>query len=145
MAYTRIENTFVIRLDKGEEIMEALRKFCYLLAIASGSFTAIGAVEKATISFFEPEKKKFSSKEFTGNYEIVSLTGNISQMRREPYLHCHVIISDNAFCVFGGHLKTAIVSTTCEIILMKLPVVVERKYNDDIGLNLLHFGTGSAL
>lgn len=41
--------------------------------------------------------------------------------------------------VFGGHLNRAIVSATCEMIITVSEGRIDRKYSQDIGLNLLEF------
>lgn len=41
--------------------------------------------------------------------------------------------------VFGGHLNKAIVSATCEMVIHIIDGKVDRKYNEDIGLNLFEF------
>ena len=49
--------------------------------------------------------------------EITSLVGNVSQMDGEVYLHIHVNIADENNNVFGGHLTSAVISATGEIII----------------------------
>ena len=41
--------------------------------------------------------------------------------------------------VFGGHLNSAKVSATCEMIVDVSEGRIERKFNDDVGLNLFEF------
>lgn len=69
--------------------------------------------------------------------EITNLTGNIATLDNEVYLHCHITLSDEEMKVIAGHLKEGKIAATCEIILVKLDVEINRKYDDFIGLNLL--------
>ena len=41
--------------------------------------------------------------------------------------------------VFGGHLNRAIVSATCEMIINIIDGEVDRKLDENIGLNLFEF------
>ena len=58
-------------------------------------------------------------------------------MNSEVYVHCHAVFSNANMEAIAGHLKDAIVSATCEIFLVKLDGEIERKYDDNIGLNLM--------
>lgn len=136
MKFKRFGNKFIVRMDKGEEIVETLKHFCKEKGIKLGSITGIGATNKATIGLFDAETKKYHSKELIGNYEIAPLIGNISTMNGEVYLHIHVNLCDSNHNSFGGHLSSAIVSATFEAIIDKIDGEVERKFDDEIGLNL---------
>ena len=41
--------------------------------------------------------------------------------------------------VYGGHLNKAVVSATCEMVIDIIDGAVERKFSDEIGLNLFKF------
>ena len=41
--------------------------------------------------------------------------------------------------VFGGHLNSAVVSATCELVLQVIDGQVERVFDPEIGLNLFQF------
>ncbi len=130
---------FVVRLEKGEEIVECLKSFCEKQKIFCGSVSGIGAVNKVVLKFFDPETKEYFSKEFSGKFEVAPLLGNVSTMNKQPYLHLHISLSDSSFASFGGHLEKAIVSATFECIIEKFPGKIERKFDEKTGLNLLSF------
>jgi predicted DNA-binding protein with PD1-like motif len=48
----------------------------------------------------------------------------------------HITLSNNEYNAFGGHLNTAIVSATCEVILEELNGKLERSFDENTGLNL---------
>lgn len=66
------------------------------------------------------------------------MSGNITTMDKEVYLHCHITLSDEGMKSIAGHLKEGVVSATCEIALVKLNASIERKYDKFIGLNLIN-------
>ena len=41
--------------------------------------------------------------------------------------------------VVGGHLNKAVISATCEIIIHRINGVIGRKFDDEIGLNIIEF------
>lgn len=136
MDLKKIGNKIIVRIDKGEEIIESLKQICKNINLKSGSLSGIGAVNKVTMGLFKTKPKQYHSKELIGDFEITSLSGNISTMNGEVYLHCHTNISDMEFNTFGGHLNSAIVSSTCEIIIDVIDGEVGRKFSEEIGLNL---------
>lgn len=139
MEYKKFGNHYLIRMDKGEEIVSTLKEFCQQQNITLGSIKGIGAVDKATIGLFKTNEKKYYSVELNGSYEITSLLGNISTMNGEVYLHLHINLSDEHYKTYGGHLNSAVISATGEIIIEAIDGMVDRKFNDDEGLNLLKF------
>lgn len=139
MEYEQFGNRYVVRLDKGEDIPTSLKKICHKEEIRSGTISGIGAVNKAVIGLFETAAKIYHSKEYTGDMEITSLSGNISRQNDEVYLHIHACLGDSTYGVFGGHLNSAIVSATVEIVIDVIEGSVGRKFSEEIGLNLLDF------
>jgi len=139
MEYKKFGNTYVVRMDKGEEIVSTLKEFCQQQNIILGSIKGIGAVDKATIGLFKTDEKKYYSVELNGSYEITSLLGNISTMNGEVYLHLHINLSDEHYKTYGGHLNSAIISATGEIIIEAIDGMVDREFSHEEGLNLLKF------
>lgn len=138
MKFERFGSKYVLRLDKGEEIVEVLKQFCIDNGITLGSVSGIGAVNRAKIGLFETQTKEYKSTVLEGAYEITGLTGNISTMNGEVYLHFHINLSDANFNTFGGHLNFAYISATCEIIVDTIDGNVDRRFDEDIGLNIFN-------
>lgn len=139
MEYRKFENTIVARIDKGEEILEKIKEIAQKEQIKLASIQGIGAVGEATIGVFKTEEKKYYANELKGDFEIVSLTGSINTMKEEFYTHLHMSVGDETGNVFGGHLNKAVVSATCEMVIQIIPGKVDRKYDEEIGLNLFEF------
>lgn len=139
MDFKKFGQKYVIRLDKGDEIVATLKKICTEQRIKLGAVTGIGAVNEATIGLFETGTKEYHSTKLTGDHEISSLVGNISTMNGEVYLHLHACISNKEYETFGGHLNSAVVSATAELIIDAIEGEVDRKFSEEIGLNLYNF------
>lgn len=139
MEYKKFDNKFIVRIDKGEEIVAKLLELSKKENIRLGTVYGIGATNKLTIGLFETETKTYISKNLEGDFEIAPLTGNITTMNEEIYLHLHINVSDVNNKSFGGHLNSAIVSATFECIIEIISGTVNRKFSNEIGLNLLDF------
>ena len=139
MDYRRFKNTIVCRIDRGEEIIEKIKEIALKEKIKLANINALGATNEFTVGVFKTDEKKYYSNEFRGDFEIVSLTGTINTMNGEFYTHIHMSAGNEKGEVFGGHLNRAIVSATCEMVINIIDGVVDRKFNDEIGLNLFKF------
>ncbi len=132
-------NRYIVRLDKGEEVVETIKLFCKKNDIKLGQFTGLGAADKIKVGLFNVKTKEYHSKEFTGDYEIAPLYGNITTMNGEIYLHFHINFSDDKHNSYGGHLNYAFVSATFEGVIEVIEGAVDRQFDKDVGLNLLKF------
>ena len=139
MEYKKFNNTIVLRIDKGEEILNTIKELAIKENIKLANINALGAVGEFTVGVFKTNEKKYYSNEFKGDFEIVSLTGTINTMNGEFYSHLHMSAGNDKGEVFGGHLNKAIVSATCEMIINIIDGTVDRKYDENIGLNLFDF------
>ena len=137
MKHKKIDNTYIVRLERGDKIIENLKKFCSDNDIKLGYFSGIGALDDVELAHYIVENKKYTSKVFKQPLEITNLTGNIATMDNEVYLHCHVTLGDDGMRVIAGHLVEGKISATCEIVLVALNDRIDRKHDDSIGLNLL--------
>lgn len=142
MDYRRFGDRYVLRIDRGEEVLEQVEKLCRAEGIAVGYAVGLGATDEVTLGLFNTEEKVYHKTTLTGPMEITSLIGNISTMDGETYLHFHINVCNGQMQVLGGHLNACRVSATCEITLTKIEGTVERRFSDDVGLNLYEFVSG---
>ena len=140
MEFRRFDDTYILRIDKGEEILNGIRTLCEEENIALASVHGIGAVNDVTLGVFNTKKFCYESCRFTGDYEISSCIGTVTRKEKEPYLHIHMTIGDPvAGTCFGGHLNAAVVSLTGEFVIRRINGTVGREYSPEIGLNLFKF------
>jgi predicted DNA-binding protein with PD1-like motif len=137
MNYKQIHNHVVVRIDKGEELVDCLKTICKKLDIKLGSIIGIGATDKVTVGLMNTKTKKYQSKEFNGDHEITSLVGNITTMNGDVYLHLHVTLGNIEHKLLGGHLTSAVISATFEGFIDIIDGQINREYNDETGLNIL--------
>jgi len=139
MKSKKIGSKIIVRIDKGEEIVESISKICKQYQIKIGSVIGIGATNEVIIGLFDVDSKTYHSEKFMGNYEIAPLTGNITMQNEKPYLHIHINVCDKNHHSYGGHLNSAKVSATCECIIDMIDGEVSRIFDEETGLNLLQF------
>jgi predicted DNA-binding protein with PD1-like motif len=128
---------FVLRFDKGEDVIKGLIAFCDKQTITAGHFTGLGACASVTLAYYDLITKKYLDKTFPNDMEIVSLSGNVGTLKKETVIHAHGVFSDLDYNPYGGHVKELIVSATCEIHLTVLKGIMERGFDKETGLNLL--------
>ena len=140
MEYRKFGSTYILRIDRGEEILESITKLCQEAEIRLGSISGIGAVGEVTLGVFNREKFAYESTTYTGDYEIASCSGTVTTKEGKPYLHIHMAAANavKGEC-HGGHLNRAIVSLTGELVIQQLDGTVEREYSQKVGLNLFKF------
>lgn len=134
---TTHENTYFLRFDKDEDLMEKLKVFCEKENIEAASFTGIGAGSKAVLGYYDLKKKAYTDKQVSGDFEIVSLVGNVSKLKEQTIVHAHACLSDETMRTVAGHVKKLVVSVTCELSLQALPSKIERKAVEGTELKLL--------
>ena len=139
MEYRKFDKTYIVRIDRGEEILEQVRELALKEGIRLASVQALGAVNEFTVGVFRPGEKRYDANVFQGDYEIVSLTGTINTMDGGFYTHLHMSAGDETGHVFGGHLNRAVVSAVCEMVVTEIPGSVDRAFNEEVGLSLFRF------
>jgi len=139
MEFKKFGNYYIVRLEKGEEVLTKLKELCEMENIRLGNISGIGASKEVEIGLFNTDTKEYKTTTMKGMFEITSLIGNISRKDGEVYLHTHINFSDVSLQTYGGHLVRCMISATCEIILTVINGEVDRKLNDEIGLNLFSF------
>jgi predicted DNA-binding protein with PD1-like motif len=140
MKHLKMRTGFMIRLDGGEEIIESLVSFCRREKVKGARFQGLGTCRGPALGFYHFDRQSYEFREFPGDFEITSLTGNVSWGSEGPMVHAHVVLSGSDFIVLGGHLKAARVLATCEIALDAFPRALTRKRDAATGLNLLTWG-----
>ena len=139
MDYRRFNDTILLRIDRGEEIVETVRTVAEKEHVRLASVEALGATDDFTVGVYDVVEKRYDSKTFTGAFEIVSLVGTITEKDGAFYQHLHMSAGNKACEVFGGHLNRAVVSVTCEMVIRVLSGVVGRKPDPETGINLIQF------
>lgn len=138
MDYARHADGYVLRFDTGEAFPKDLLQFLVAEKIRGGSFTAIGAMQRAVIAFFDTDANEYRDIELDEQLEVLALVGNVAEYRGEPLVHAHVTLGRRDGTALGGHLRTGIIRPTLELTL-RPSAAMHRRLNPEFGLPSLDF------
>ena len=104
-----------IRLKRGEDLRESIRRVCAEKNIRAGVvLSGVGCILRGRIR----DASGITVREITEHCEIVSLNGTVSAQR----CHIHIALSREDLSTIGGHLcPGCIINTTCELVIGELP------------------------
>ena len=104
-----------IRLKRGEDLMESIRRVCAEKNIRAGVvLSGVGCILRGRIR----DASGVTVRDITEHCEIVSLNGTVSAQR----CHIHIALSKEDLSTIGGHLcPGCIINTTCELVIGELP------------------------
>ena len=139
MDYRRFGNTYLVRMDVGEEIIEQLKSLCRSENIRLAQVDAIGAVRQAVIGVYDLEEQAYHREDLEGIMEIAGLQGSVTRMNGEVYPHLHVTLAGQDNKVHAGHVIGLIVGATCEMFVRVLEGEVSRERDEAIGINTIRF------
>lgn len=135
--------TRVAILDPGEEAFATLTKFANDAAITAASLTAIGAFERATVGWFDFEKKTYKKIEVAEQCEVLSAMGDIAVGDDgKASLHVHVVLGLADGSTRGGHLLEGKVRPTLEVVITDTAAHLRRKKRPELGIALIDFAKG---
>lgn len=138
MEYIKVNDTYIVRLTKGDEILTELNNLAVKENINCAIVTGIGATNEATFGVFRTKTKEYVKQTKSEDMEITALNGNISREGDNPYMHLHITLASENSC-FGGHLNKAVISATAEIFVRVMQNKVDRFFDADTGLKLMKF------
>ena len=135
MQYKQFGNTYMVRIDLGEDIVESLKKLCGDEHILLGRVEAIGATDYAVVGVYDLMKKEYYPETIDEFMEITSLNGSVTAMDGKPYIHLHATLADQDHVIHGGHVLEMRVGATCEMFVTVLDGEVSRHKDEELGIN----------
>lgn len=136
MEYAKFKDKIVLRADRGEEVVSLLAAVCEREKVSLAFVSGIGAAQYVKAGFYSVADKKYSVKEYRGELEILSLTGNITRKDGEVYTHFHICFATEDGVAHGGHLNECVIGGTGEIEIALIDGKVGRKFDREVGLNV---------
>lgn len=137
--YKQFGNTYVVSIANHTDLAESIMTFCKDMNITAGSITGIGAINEATLRFYNPKTKQYVDKTFKEQMEVANFTGNVSVMNGETYTHLHCVIGRSDYSALAGHLLSAHLNGAGEIVITTFDSPMERYHDEETGLNMYKF------
>ena len=132
---------WVAVLDPGEEVKASLTAFARREDVKAASFVALGAFERATIAYFEWDKKRYKPILIEQQVEVVTLAGDVVRNEKdEPDLHAHTVLGLSDGSTRGGHLLEGRVRPTLEVTITETPGHLVRRKRPELGIALIDLG-----
>ena len=131
------ERTFAVIFSTGEDLVAGLTRFAEERKLAAASFTAIGAFSEAELGYFDWEKKDYERIAVREQVEVLSLLGDIALDGDKRKIHAHVVLGRRSGAACGGHLLSARVRPTLEVIIETSPAHLRRVHDPVSGLALI--------
>lgn len=132
------ERTFVLVFDAGDEVVQTLTDFAGEQALVAGAFTAIGALSRATLSWFDLDTEKYLPIPVDEQTEVLSFLGNLSQGENgKPKVHPHMVLGKRDGSTVGGHPLEGFVRPTLELTLTEQPARLRRVMDERFGIALI--------
>jgi uncharacterized protein len=132
-----MQDSFLIRLPHGADLLEAITNTFRERGVRKASFTLIGALTHCIMGYYDPVARRYESREFPGNWEIVSCMGNVSEKDNDIFVHAHIVIAGEDYQCMGGHLMPGSSIFAAELYATSVPGTVPvRAFDEPTGLAL---------
>ena len=130
--------TFALIFKAGDEILSSLKSFAAAEGLSGSSFKAIGALSSVELGWFNWETKKYqTAMQLDEQVELLSLVGEIALKDAEPQIHAHLVVGRSDGTAHGGHLLSATVRPTCELILTESPQHLQKQIDPESGIAVI--------
>ena len=144
MTYSFDGYNYLMRLETGERLNEALEKFAAETNIDGAWLSGLGAASNIMLGFYQLSVKSFKARTIGQTMEVVSLTGNIAlDESGKVVFHLHGVFADEDYNTIGGHVQDLVTGATLELFVHRAYKPTYRKHDDATGLQLLELSAGS--
>src|SRR5712675_2721557 len=128
---------YAVIFYQGDEAFSGLLEFAQKYHVTSAHFTAIGALNGATLGWFDPQRKMYKKIPITGQHEVIGMSGDIALYQGKPVVHTHMIVGTSDGTTRAGHVLAAYVSPTLEVMVTVDPVTMQKRFDPDTDLTLI--------
>jgi predicted DNA-binding protein with PD1-like motif len=80
---------YAVIFYQGDEAFSGLLEFAEKYQVTSAHFTAIGALNGATLGWFDPQRKMYKKIAVVGQHEVIGMSGDSSLSRKARSAYAH--------------------------------------------------------
>lgn len=136
--------TLVAVFDTGDEVLAGLQQIAEQEGLSAASLTAVGAVQEARLGWYDLDTQEYAPVEVGEQAEVLSLVGDVAKgPDGGPAVHAHAVLGLRDGTTRGGHLLTATVRPTLEVVLTETPARLAKTYRPEVGLALISLADSS--
>jgi len=128
---------YAVIFYQGDEAFSGLLDFAEKYQVTSAHFTAIGALNGATLGWFDPQRKMYKKIPINGQHEVIGMSGDVALYQGKPVVHTHMIVGNSDGTTFGGHILALNVSPTLEVMVTEDPVTMQKRFDPATDLTLI--------
>ena len=128
---------YAVIFYQGDEAFSGLLEFAEKYHVASAHFSAIGALNGATLAWFDPQRKMYKKIPINGQHEVIGMSGDIALYQGKPVVHTHMVVGSPDGTTQGGHVLAAYVSPTLEVMVTVDPVAMQKRFDPATDLTLI--------
>ena len=128
---------YAVIFYQGDEAFSGLLDFAEKYQVTSAHFTAIGALNGATLGWFDPQRKMYKKIPINGQHEVIGMSGDVALYQGKPVVHTHMIVGNSDGTTFGGHVLDLNVSPTLEVMVTEDPVTMQKRFDPATDLTLI--------
>src|SRR6202789_37357 len=128
---------YAVIFYQGDEAFSGLLEFAEKHHVTSAHFTAIGALNKATLGWFDPQRKMYKKIPITGQHEVIAMSGDIALYQGKPVVHTHMVVGSPHGKTRAGHVLEAYASPTVEAMVTVDPVTMQKRFDPTTDLTLI--------
>ena len=133
--------TVVAVFDAGDEVTEGLAEVAKQESLSATSLTAVGAVQRATLGWYDLDAQEYHRIPVEEQAEVLSLVGDVATgPDGGPAVHAHAVVGLHDGSTRGGHLLEAVVRPTLEVVLTESPAHLRKSFRPEYGLALIDLG-----
>ena len=128
---------YAVIFYQGDEAFSGLLEFADKYHVTSAHFTAIGALNRATLGWFDPQRKMYKKIPVNGQHEVIAMSGDIALYQGKPVVHAHMAVGGPDGTTRAGHVLEAYVSPTLEVMVTVDPVAMQKRLDPITDLTLI--------
>jgi uncharacterized protein len=128
---------YAVIFYQGDEAFSGLLEFAEKYHITSAHFTAIGALNGATLGWFDSQHKMYKKIPIEGQHEVIGMSGDIAFYQGKPVVHTHMVVGGPDGTVQAGQVLSAYVSPTLEVMVTVDPITMQKRFDPATDLTLI--------
>jgi predicted DNA-binding protein with PD1-like motif len=128
---------YAVIFYQGDEAFSGLLEFAEKYHVTSAHFTAIGALNGATLGWFDPQRNMYKKIPINGQHEVIGVSGDIALYQGKPVVHTHMVVGSPDGTTRAGHVLAAYASPTLEVMVTVDPVSMQKRIDPETDLTLI--------